>query len=218
MPGLVQRDALDADSGLESPSVESVRERTGGTRTLAAETGCLVLADISGYTGYVVESPLAHAEDVVSDLADVVAGRLGRLFRVNKREGDAVFAFALAGEMDGSTLLDALDECYLSFHGRIEGIGHATSCSCAACSKLPELDLKFAVHAGEFIRRPGAGGGSRGGSWPPSTPSSPTCSSPASPCSSRSTSWRSRPSTRACRSRIDVGAQRRHEAQMVHLA
>jgi hypothetical protein len=138
--------------------VATVRKRAGGATPLAAESGCLVIADISGYTGYVVESPLSYAEDVVSDLADVVAGRLGLLFRVNKREGDAVFAYALADEMDGATVLDALDDCYEAFHRRLEGIGHATSCSCAACAKLPELDLKLVVHAGEFIRRPAGAG------------------------------------------------------------
>ena len=130
-----------------------MRERAGGSTPLAAESGCLLIADVSGYTGYVVESPLAYAEDVLADLAEVVAGRLGRLFRLNKREGDAVFAYALAGELDGATVLDALDDCYTAFHDRLEGIGHATSCSCSACAKLPELDLKFCLHAGEFIRR-----------------------------------------------------------------
>jgi uncharacterized protein YndB with AHSA1/START domain len=135
-----------------------VQERGKAAESLAVESGCLLIADISGYTGYVVESPLAYAEDVLSDLTETVAGQLGRLFRLNKREGDAVFGFALDGEIDGTMLLDAIDDCYFAFRAKVEGIGHATSCGCSACTKLPDLGLKFVAHRGEFIRRAGASG------------------------------------------------------------
>jgi hypothetical protein len=119
----------------------------------AAETGCLVIADISGYTGYVVGGPLEFTEDVVVDVTGAIAARLGQVLRVNKREGDAVFAYARSGEADGSTVLDAVEECYFAFRRRLEGISHSTTCSCAACRKATQLDLKFVLHAGEWIRR-----------------------------------------------------------------
>ena len=126
------------------------------TRTASAsETGCLVIADISGYTGYVVASPLEYAEDVVADVTDTIAARLGEVLHVNKREGDAVFAYALSGEADASLVLDAIEACYFAFRSRLEGISHSTTCSCAACSKTTQLDLKFVLHAGEWIRRGG---------------------------------------------------------------
>jgi uncharacterized protein YndB with AHSA1/START domain len=136
----------------------TVRARTGGGRPLQAESGCLLIADIGGYTGYVVDSPLAYAEDVLADLTDTVASHLAPVFRLNKREGDAIFAYALAGEVDATMLLDAIDDTYFAFRHRVDGIGHATSCDCKACTSLPALDLKFVVHAGEFIRRPAATG------------------------------------------------------------
>lgn len=136
----------------------TVRARTGGGRPLEADAGCLLIADIGGYTGYVVDSPLAYAEDVLADLTDTVAGHLSPVFRLNKREGDAIFGYALAGELDASMLLDAIDDTYFAFRARVDGIGHATSCDCKACTSLPALDLKFVVHAGEFIRRPGGTG------------------------------------------------------------
>jgi hypothetical protein len=34
----------------------------------AAESGCLLLADISGYTQYLCETELEHAQDVLADL------------------------------------------------------------------------------------------------------------------------------------------------------
>ncbi|HXV32916.1 MAG TPA: DUF2652 domain-containing protein [Gaiellaceae bacterium] len=122
----------------------------------AAERGCLVLADISGYSGYVVGSPLESAEDVVADVTETVVGRLEPVVRVNKLEGDAVFGYALDGEYDATMLLDTIEECYFAFRGRLRGIEHAVSCTCPACAKVADLDLKFVVHHGEFVRR-GAG-------------------------------------------------------------
>jgi hypothetical protein len=121
----------------------------------ASETGCLVIADISGYTGYVVASPLEYAEDVVADVTETIAARLGEVLHVNKREGDAVFAYARSDEADASLLLDAVEACYFAFRSRLEGISHSTTCSCAACARATQLDLKFVLHAGEWIRRGG---------------------------------------------------------------
>jgi hypothetical protein len=136
----------------------SVRTKRGSEKPLAAERGCLVIADISGYTGYVVDSPLEHAEDVLTDVTVLVSEHLGRVLSLNKQEGDAVFGYALDGALDGAMLLDTVEECYFAFRNRLVGIERATSCDCNACAKLPELDLKFVVHTGEFIRRPGSGG------------------------------------------------------------
>lgn len=123
------------------------------SRITAAERGCLAIADISGYTDYLVASPLEHAEDVLADVTSTVVKRLEPVLRVNKLEGDAAFCYALEGEIDASLLLDAIEECYFAFRARLRGIEHSTSCDCAACAKLPELNLKFIVHWGDFIRR-----------------------------------------------------------------
>jgi hypothetical protein len=118
-----------------------------------AERGCLLLADLSGYSGYVVGSPLESAEDVVADVTETVVGRLEPVVRVNKLEGDAAFGYALDGEYDATMLLDTIEECYFAFRGRLRGIEHAVSCTCPACAKVADLDLKFVVHHGEFVRR-----------------------------------------------------------------
>jgi hypothetical protein len=120
--------------------------------------GCLLLADISGYTDYVVASPLEYAEDVVADVTATVVGRLEAVIRVNKLEGDAAFGYALDGELDATMLLDVIEDCYFAFRGRLRGIEHAVSCSCAACTRVTDLDLKFLVHHGDFVRRTGARG------------------------------------------------------------
>jgi hypothetical protein len=123
-----------------------------------ADRGCLVIADISGYTDYVVTSPLEYAEDVVADMTAAVVERLEPILRVNKLEGDAAFGYALEEELDASMLLDTIEECYFGFRRRLRGIEHSTSCTCNACAKAPQLNLKFVVHYGEFIRRVGSRG------------------------------------------------------------
>ena len=125
---------------------------------VATESGCLLIADISGYTDYVVSSPLEYAEDVVTDITQDVVRRLEPILRVNKLEGDAAFGYALDGELDASMLLDSIEECYFGFRRRLRGIEHSTNCSCNACAKAPALNLKFVVHHGEFIRRPSSRG------------------------------------------------------------
>jgi hypothetical protein len=117
------------------------------------ERGCLLIADISGYTDYVVSSPLEYAEDVVADITRDVVQRLEPVLRVNKLEGDAAIGYALDAELDASMLLDSIEECYFGFRRRLRGIEHSTNCTCNACAKAPELNLKFVVHHGEFIRR-----------------------------------------------------------------
>jgi hypothetical protein len=136
----------------------AVRTRAGSHRALASERGSFVIADISGYTGYVIDSPLEHSEDVLTDVTALVAEHLGQVLLLNKQEGDAIFGYTLEGSLDGAMLLDAVEECYFAFRNRLVGIERATSCDCNACAKLPDLNLKFVVHGGDFIRRPVAGG------------------------------------------------------------
>jgi uncharacterized protein YndB with AHSA1/START domain len=134
-----------------------VRRRDSGP-PLATQRGVFVIADISGYTGYVVHSPLEQAEDVVADVTVTVSKHLSHVLRVNKLEGDAIFAYAPERGADASAILDAVEQCYFAFRSRLEGIERSTSCTCAACRKAAELNLKFVLHAGEYVSRRGAHG------------------------------------------------------------
>jgi class 3 adenylate cyclase len=61
----------------------------------SVQNGCLVLADISGYTEYLGGVELEHCHDVLANLLGVVAGQMGGALRVAKFEGDAVFGYDL---------------------------------------------------------------------------------------------------------------------------
>jgi hypothetical protein len=116
------------------------------------ERGYLLIADIGGYTRYLQAAELDHAHDVLADLIGVVADRLGATFTVDKLEGDAVFAHR-SGDVTADQLLELVEATYFAFKRRQRDICHNTSCSCRACSTIPQLDLKFVVHNGEFVER-----------------------------------------------------------------
>lgn len=126
--------------------------------TRRVDTGCLILADLSGYTDYLRTTELEHAEDVLADLTRTVTERLGATLTVSKLEGDAIFAYGLDGSVDATMLLDSLDDAYFAFRRRVRDIAHTTTCDCNACRLIPSINLKFVAHHGDFVRRRMAGG------------------------------------------------------------
>jgi Protein of unknown function (DUF2652)/Polyketide cyclase / dehydrase and lipid transport len=124
---------------------------------LQPEPTWLLIADISGYTGYLATVELDHAQDILADLIGTVVSSLRPNFRLAKLEGDAAFVAAAADKLDGSLLLDTVERCYFGFRRRRRDVRQATSCECNACSRIPDLNLKFVVHYGLAIRQRVAG-------------------------------------------------------------
>jgi uncharacterized protein YndB with AHSA1/START domain len=124
---------------------------------MATESACLLIADISGYTGYLAGVELDHAEDILADLMGTIVSSLRPGFRLAKLEGDAAFTFAVTDRIDGSLLLDTIERCYFVFRRRRRDVGQATSCACNACVRIPDLNLKFVVHHGTILRQRVAG-------------------------------------------------------------
>lgn len=118
-----------------------------------AERGCLVIGDISGYTGFLAGTELEHAQDALRDLTQTVVGKLRPSLRLAKLEGDAAFVYSVADRIDGSQLLDTLEAAYFAFRRRLESIARATTCDCNACVRIPNLNLKFIAHHGSFVRQ-----------------------------------------------------------------
>src|SRR5258706_13584613 len=116
-------------------------------------SACFVIADISGYTGFLAGVELEHAQDIIADVMDTMVRRLRPPFRLAKFEGDAAFFYAVADKADGSVLQDAVEAAYFAYRKRLRNISQATSCLCDACSRIQDLDLKFVCHHGEFIKQ-----------------------------------------------------------------
>jgi hypothetical protein len=122
-----------------------------------AQRASFLIADISGYTGYLTDVELDHAQDILADLIGTVVSALRPNFRLAKLEGDAAFMYMPGETVDGSMLLDTIERCYFGFRRRRRDVRQATSCPCNACAQIPDLDLKFVVHHGEVIVQKVAG-------------------------------------------------------------
>lgn len=117
------------------------------------ESACLVIADISGYTGYLAGVELDHAQDILADLIDTIVGALRPPFHLSKLEGDAAFVYVTTPEIDGSLLQDTIETTYFTFRRRRRDIKQASTCECDACRQIPSLDLKFVVHHGQIAKQ-----------------------------------------------------------------
>jgi hypothetical protein len=114
--------------------------------------GYLVLADISGYTGYLAGVELDHAHEILTDLLTAIVNRFKTLLTISKLEGDAVFAYAPEAKLPrGETLLELVESTYVVFHDRIKSSQRHTTCQCRACRGMSALDLKFFIHHGDYI-------------------------------------------------------------------
>ncbi len=124
----------------------------------AVNSGYLVLADISGYTKYLAGVELEHSHDILADLLGMVTDGLCPPLLLAKLEGDAVFCFRPDSEPLGAAeLLGALESTYLAFARRRRTVALSSSCTCDACKRTPELDLKFCAHHGAFVEHDVAG-------------------------------------------------------------
>lgn len=118
--------------------------------------GCLVIADIGGYTRYLSGVELEHSTDVLADLLQTVVNALEPNFRIAKLEGDAVFVYDEGGA-DGSVLVDALTGAYIAFMRRRRTVVQLTTCPCDACRSIDDLGLKIVAHRGEYATHQVAG-------------------------------------------------------------
>ena len=122
------------------------------------QTGYMVLADISGYTSFVAQTEIEHADMALSFLLETIIEKLSSLLTISKLEGDAVFAYVEESKVqEAKLLLELIDRTYLAFRDKALSLFKGSTCPCRACQALPTLDLKFMVHHGDFIIQQVAG-------------------------------------------------------------
>jgi hypothetical protein len=117
-----------------------------------AQTGYLMLADISGYTSFVAQTEIEHADLALSYLLETIVEKISGLLTIGQLEGDAVFAYIEESKLqEAQSLLELIDHTYLAFREKALALYEQATCPCRACRALPTLDLKFMVHHGEFL-------------------------------------------------------------------
>lgn len=136
---------------------------TDQARVAGRTRGALLLADISGYTGFLQGVGEAHqalildspepppAYGLMSSLLETIMASIIPPFRLVKLEGDAVFAVAEELTLRGPAVVACLEACYGAFGTRLAEANSMWTCTCDACARIHTLDLKFVLHYGEFI-------------------------------------------------------------------
>ena len=125
----------------------------------------LLLADISGYTGFMAGVEREHGVDfgagipaaygVLGALLDAVIEGAEPDFALVKLEGDAVFAVAPAASLDGKgdRVLERLGAMYQAFTDARTRAIPASDHVCTACPAVAHLDLKAILHRGQAVRQ-----------------------------------------------------------------
>src|SRR5258706_3845574 len=117
-----------------------------------SQHGYLLLADISGYTSYVASTELTHSQEILTELLELIIERFKPLLTISKIEGDAIFAYAPEAKIPrGEAILELIESTYVAFRSRRDAARRRTSCTCNACRNIPNLDLKFISHHGDYF-------------------------------------------------------------------
>ena len=140
----------------------------------------MILADISGYTKFMVENQLAavHGQLCITFLIETILREVNIPLHLQGIEGDAVFLYAANPGNDQAwreMLTQVRTKLARFFEVFIEAMitaGEASPCKCAICRNGKDLKLKVIVHSGRavfnIIARTPSGLGDRRHLGPPS--------------------------------------------------
>lgn len=118
---------------------------------MATQQGYFLIADITGYTQYLSESELDHAQQTLTALLNLLIAHTKPPLIISRLAGDAVISYGLAeGFLAGQVFVETIEDTYVSFRRMVELMVRNTTCPCNACRNIASLDLKFFVHFGEF--------------------------------------------------------------------
>ena len=119
----------------------------------------LIIADISGYTEFMVASDLEirHSQHVISELMRAIIRQVEIPLEIAKLEGDAVFLYAKRESdafgwdevrtITGRKLIRFFDV----FRAKLLELEKKSTCNCGACSNVGILRLKIVAHSGEAL-------------------------------------------------------------------
>ncbi|MCA1554567.1 MAG: DUF2652 domain-containing protein, partial [Chloroflexi bacterium] len=119
----------------------------------------LLIADISGYTKYMIahEKALAHSQLIISELLNSILEQIEFPLSICKLEGDAVFLYAVKDEAKPSwdavkqTMGERLLQFFQVFSDKIAEVTQNNICRCEACANIGQLRLKLIGHSGKAI-------------------------------------------------------------------
>ncbi|MBI3701145.1 MAG: DUF2652 domain-containing protein [Afipia sp.] len=116
-----------------------------------AQKGFLLIADITGYTMFLTQSELEHAQGILDALFKSIFAEIVAPITVSNLQGDAVLTYVPDAKVPQRQFpLDAVERIYCSFADTLAAMRLNTTCTCNACSNMKLLDLKFFLHHGVY--------------------------------------------------------------------
>jgi len=113
--------------------------------------GYLLIADITGYTRYLSESELGHAQETLKALLELLVENTRSPLVISRLAGDAVISYCLREDFfQGQTFIEKIEGTYVAFRKALERLVLNNTCRCNACANISSLDLKFFIHYGTF--------------------------------------------------------------------
>jgi hypothetical protein len=126
--------------------------------TQPIQNGYLLIADISGFTSFIADTELDHAQAIIRQVLDGLLRNLTPTMKFCEVEGDAVFVYGLAEQVSrGELIAELIESTYAGFRDQQRTMIRNATCPCQACRAISGLDLKFVVHYGEFVLQELAG-------------------------------------------------------------
>ena len=131
--------------------------RQGRQRTLQAQPVVIILADITGYTNFLLSTrtALIHGQEIINELLEGLLKQVQMPLKVAKLEGDAVFLYAKIGSRGSGrygveqVIGDRVPQFFDAFSTRLNQLEtRRRNCVCGACSNIHVLRLKIIVHSG----------------------------------------------------------------------
>lgn len=117
-----------------------------------ATKGYFIITDISGYTEYLTKSELEHAHATLQSLFDAQLANIKFPLHISGFRGDAIFMYVPETEfVNPQSLVEILENQYIVFSETLQQMALNTTCQCNACKNIRFLDLKAAVHYGEYL-------------------------------------------------------------------
>lgn len=131
----------------------------GGLVEPRTERVVLIIADISGYTRFMLASQqaLVHGQMVITKLLEEIIDEVEIPLEVKEIEGDAVFLYAIKSDDEAvweetrRLIGRKLVSFFEAFARAILAASEFTLCSCPSCQNVDQLKLKIVVHSGEAL-------------------------------------------------------------------
>lgn len=119
----------------------------------------IVLADISGYTQFMLENRTSavHGQLCINSLIEAILEQVDIPLILQEIEGDAVFLYARnpGSEAQWRAMLEEIGSKLMNFFDAFiarNGVTiESTPCGCAICRNSDQLGLKVVVHVGEAV-------------------------------------------------------------------